>query len=71
VLTSLTASGYFDHKRRPRPVGEDLADIYHWRVVLEREAFTIATPRLTSDDPEEMRRLYRRGRRRWEARERS
>jgi DNA-binding GntR family transcriptional regulator len=60
ALTSLAASGYLGHKRRlvsPRPVGENLADIYHWRVILEREAFTMAIPRLSSDDLEEMRRL--------------
>ena len=62
ALTSLAASGYLEHKPR---VGffvrvlssEDLADIYHWREVLEREAFTMAIPRLTGDDIEEMRRL--------------
>src|SRR5207245_5648957 len=35
----------------------DLADIYHWREILEREAFTMAIPRLNGDDIEEMRRL--------------
>jgi DNA-binding GntR family transcriptional regulator len=62
ALTSLAASGYLEHKPR---VGffvrvlssEDLADIYHWREVLEREAFTMAIARLTGDDIEEMRRL--------------
>ena len=62
ALASLAASGYLEHKPR---VGffvrvlssEDLADIYHWREVLEREAFTMAIPRLTGDDIEEMRRL--------------
>jgi DNA-binding GntR family transcriptional regulator len=62
ALTSLAASGYLEHKPR---VGffvrilspEDLADIYHWRELLEREAFTMAIPRLTGDDIEEMRRL--------------
>ena len=62
ALTSLAASGYLEHKPR---VGffvrvlssDDLADIYHWREILEREAFTMAIPRLTSDDIEEMRRL--------------
>jgi DNA-binding GntR family transcriptional regulator len=62
ALTSLAASGYLEHKPR---VGffvrvlssEDLANIYHWREVLEREAFTMAIPRLTGDDIEEMRRL--------------
>jgi DNA-binding GntR family transcriptional regulator len=62
ALTSLAASGYLEHRLR---VGffvrvlssEDLADIYHWREILEREAFTMAVPRLTSDDIEEMRRL--------------
>ena len=62
ALTSLAASGYLEHKPR---VGffvrvlssDDLADIYHWREILEREAFTMAIPRLTSDDIDEMRRL--------------
>jgi DNA-binding GntR family transcriptional regulator len=62
ALTSLAASGYLDHKPR---VGffvrtlspEDLADIYHWRELLEREAFTMGIPQLTGDDIEEMRRL--------------
>jgi len=62
ALTSLAASGYLEHKPR---VGffvrvlssDDLADIYHWREILEREAFTMAVPRLTSHDIEEMRRL--------------
>jgi DNA-binding GntR family transcriptional regulator len=62
ALTSLAASGYLEH--RPR-VGffvrvlspDDLADIYHWREMLEREAFTMAIPQLTDDDIEEMRRL--------------
>jgi DNA-binding GntR family transcriptional regulator len=51
ALTSLAASGYLEHKPR---VGffvrvlssDDLADIYHWREILEREAFTMAIPRL-------------------------
>jgi DNA-binding GntR family transcriptional regulator len=62
ALASLAASGYLEHKPR---VGffvrilspEDLADIYHWRELLEREAFTMAIPQLTGDDIEEMRRL--------------
>jgi len=62
ALTSLAASGYLEHKPR---VGffvrvlssDDLADIYHWREILEREAFTLAIPGLTGDDIEEMRRL--------------
>jgi DNA-binding GntR family transcriptional regulator len=62
ALTSLAASGYLEHKPR---VGffvrhlssEDLADIYHWREILEREAFMMAIPKLTADDIEEMRRL--------------
>jgi DNA-binding GntR family transcriptional regulator len=62
ALTSLAASGYLEHKPR---VGffvrvlssDDLADIYHWREILEREAFTMAIPRLSGDDIEEMRRL--------------
>ncbi len=62
ALTSLAASGYLEH--RPR-VGffvrvlssDDLADIYHWREILEREAFIMAIPKLTADDIEEMSRL--------------
>jgi DNA-binding GntR family transcriptional regulator len=62
ALTSLAASGYLEHKPR---VGffvrilspDDLADIYHWREVLEREAFVMAVPQLTGEDVEEMRRL--------------
>ena len=62
ALTSLAASGYLEH--RPR-VGffvrilspEDLADIYHWREILEREAFMMAIPGLTGDDIDEMRKL--------------
>jgi len=62
ALTSLAASGYLEHKPR---VGffvrvlspEDLTDIYHWRELLEREAFMMAMPRLADDDIEEMRRL--------------
>ncbi|HEY2262363.1 MAG TPA: GntR family transcriptional regulator [Streptosporangiaceae bacterium] len=62
ALTSLAASGYLEH--RPR-VGffvrilssEDLADIYHWREILEREAFMVAIPKITGDDIDEMRRL--------------
>jgi DNA-binding GntR family transcriptional regulator len=62
ALTSLAASGYLEHKPR---VGffvrvlsaDDLADIYHLREVLEREAFTMAIPLLTGHDIDEMRRL--------------
>ena len=54
ALTSLAASGYLEHKPRVRILArvlssEDLADIYHWREVLEREAFTMAIPRLTGE----------------------
>jgi DNA-binding GntR family transcriptional regulator len=62
ALTSLAASGYLE--RRPR-VGffvralsaADLADIYHWRELLEAEAFAMAIPRLTDGDIAEMRDL--------------
>ena len=62
ALTSLAASGYLEHKPR---VGffvrefssEDLADIYHWRQILEAEAFRMATGELTADDIAEMRSL--------------
>ena len=63
ALTSLAASGYLEHKPRVgffvRAVSsEDLADIYHWREILESEAYTMAIPRLTGEDIAEMRRLY-------------
>jgi DNA-binding GntR family transcriptional regulator len=62
ALTSLAASGYLEHRLR---VGffvrvlspDDLADIYHWREILEREAFIMAIPQLANDDIEEMHRL--------------
>jgi DNA-binding GntR family transcriptional regulator len=63
ALTSLAGSGYLEHKPR---VGffvrilspDDLADIYHRREILEREAFMMAISLFTGDDIEEMRRLY-------------
>ena len=62
ALTSLAASGYLEH--RPR-VGffvralsaADLADIYHWRELLEAEAFRMAIPQLTASDFTQMREL--------------
>ncbi len=62
ALTSLAAAGYLEHRPRVgffvRPLSsEDLADIYHWREVLESEAFKMAIPRLTAEDIAEMRRL--------------
>jgi DNA-binding GntR family transcriptional regulator len=68
ALTSLAASGYLEH--RPRVgffvrvlTADDLADVYHWREILEREAFMMAIPQLTDDDIDEMRRLCRQMRR--------
>jgi DNA-binding GntR family transcriptional regulator len=62
ALTSLAASGYLEH--RPRVgffvralTSDDLADIYHWREVLECEAFKMAVPKLTEEDIVEMRGL--------------
>ena len=62
ALTSLAASGYLERRLR---VGffvralsaADLADIYHWRELLEAEAFAMAIPRLTDGDIAEMRDL--------------
>jgi DNA-binding GntR family transcriptional regulator len=62
ALTSLAASGYLEHRPRVgffvRPLSsDDLADIYHWREVLEYEAFKMAVPKLTDQDIAEMRGL--------------
>jgi DNA-binding GntR family transcriptional regulator len=62
ALASLAAFGYIEH--RPR-VGffvhtrsaADLADIVHWRGILEDEAFRMAIPRLDTADIAHMRQL--------------
>jgi DNA-binding GntR family transcriptional regulator len=62
ALASLAAAGYVDHKPgRGYMVrqlsSEDLTDIYHWRQVLEREAYLMGVPKLTDADIAEMTRL--------------
>lgn len=62
ALTSLTAAGYVMHKQgrgffARELSSDDLADIYHWREVLEREAYTMSVHLLTDDDLQEMERL--------------
>jgi DNA-binding GntR family transcriptional regulator len=62
ALASLATAGYVDHKPGRGYVTQqlssaDLADIYHWRQVLEREAYRMAVPKLTDDDIQEMQRL--------------
>ena len=65
ALSSLSAAGYVVYKRGKgyfarELSSEDLADIYHWRSVLEREALLLAVPKVTADDIAEMARLVRR-----------
>lgn len=64
ALTYLSASGYVQHKHRMgffsrHLSSEDLADIYHWRALLEREAYVMAVPQITSGDIKEMERLVK------------
>jgi DNA-binding GntR family transcriptional regulator len=64
ALTYLSASGYVQHKHRMgffsrQLSSEDLADIYHWRALLEREAYEMAVPLITDDDIKEMERLVK------------
>jgi DNA-binding GntR family transcriptional regulator len=62
ALASMAAFGFIEH--RPR-VGffvharsaADLADIHHWREILEDEAFRMAVPCLTPGDITQMREL--------------
>jgi DNA-binding GntR family transcriptional regulator len=65
ALSSLSAAGYVIHKRGKgyfarELSSDDLADIYHWRSVLEREALLLAVPKMTDDDIAEMARLVSR-----------
>jgi DNA-binding GntR family transcriptional regulator len=65
ALASLAAAGYVDHSRGRGYVArqlssEDLSDLYHWRQVLEREAYVMAVPQLTDDDLDEMTALVER-----------
>ena len=62
ALASLAASGFVSYQPRRGYItrelsSEDLADLYHWRQVLEREAYVIAVSKLTDDDIAEMKRL--------------
>jgi DNA-binding GntR family transcriptional regulator len=65
ALSSLSAAGYVVHRRGKgyfarELSSEDLADIYHWRSVLEREALLLAVPKMTDDDIAQMARLVSR-----------
>lgn len=62
ALTYLSAIGYVEHSHRlgffaRKLTSEDLADIYHWRAVLENEAYVMAVPKITEADLAQMRRL--------------
>ena len=62
ALTSLSARGYIDHKRGrgffARELHlDDLAEIYHLRELLEREAYALGVPKLTDGDIAELRQL--------------
>jgi DNA-binding GntR family transcriptional regulator len=62
ALTYLSAIGYVEHPHRlgffaRKLSSEDLADIYHWRAVLENEAYVMAVPKITDGDLAQMRRL--------------
>jgi DNA-binding GntR family transcriptional regulator len=64
ALTFLSASGYVQHKHRMgffslNLSSEDLADTYHWRELLEREAYILAVPKITDADIKEMERLVK------------
>ncbi|GAA1917265.1 GntR family transcriptional regulator [Microbacterium aoyamense] len=62
ALASLAATGHVVHKQSQgyfarQLSGPDLEDIYHWREVLEPEAYILAAPNLTDEDFEELRGL--------------
>jgi DNA-binding GntR family transcriptional regulator len=62
ALASLSATGRVVHKQGQgyfarELSADDLADIYHWREVLETEAYTMAAPNLADEDLAELRRL--------------
>jgi DNA-binding GntR family transcriptional regulator len=64
ALTFLSASGYVEHRHRMgffslKLSSEDLADTYHWRELLEREAYILAVPKITDGDIKEMERLVK------------
>jgi DNA-binding GntR family transcriptional regulator len=59
ALTYLNATGYVDHKHRSgffarQLSSADLADIYHWRELLETEAYRMSVPTFTADDVAEL-----------------
>lgn len=62
ALASLAATGRVVHKQsqgyfaRELSAG-DLEDIYHWREVLEPEAYALAAPNLTDEDFDDLNRL--------------
>jgi len=62
ALASLSARGYIVHRQAQgffarELSSEDLADIYHMREVLEREAYIMAVSKITDEDIAEMRRV--------------
>ncbi|MER5437700.1 GntR family transcriptional regulator [Streptomyces sp. NPDC002790] len=62
ALRSLTASGYIEHRQAQgfftrELTSSDLSDIYRLREILETEAYTMAVPKITDGDVEEMRRV--------------
>lgn len=64
ALSSLAAKGFVEHRQArgyfTRVLSsEELADIYHWRKVLESEALQLAMPLITEADLDEMRSIVR------------
>lgn len=64
ALAALAAAGFVSYVPRTgylvrELTSEDLADIYHWRQVLESEAYRSAVPKLTDSDLAEMRLLIK------------
>jgi DNA-binding GntR family transcriptional regulator len=62
ALASLAAAGFVTYAPRRgylvrELTSEDLADIYHWRQVLESEAYRSGVPKMTDSDLTEMQRL--------------
>lgn len=62
ALSSLAAKGYIEHRQAKgfftrNLTSEELADIYHWRTVLETEALRLAMPKITDGDLAEMREI--------------
>ncbi|GAA4046072.1 GntR family transcriptional regulator [Arthrobacter methylotrophus] len=60
ALSSLAAKGHIVHRQSrgfyTRELSrQEIEDIYHWRRVLETEAYKLAVPLITDDDIEEMR----------------